>query len=590
MSEAPPRRQLQAVSATQMQLVDQLRPVISKSKTQQKSEPGCEARYFHRYVLGLPDGPMGAGAQRGVEGHERLETFLNFGVNILDALELEGLHKGHIPMPGPGLYVEQPMHSTYDVPGPNTFWAYQAILAQDVPVIGYIDLINTRFLAVDGTLELVDWKFKKSIRDYAARGEDLINPEHEMGIQMIPYAAWAVANRALFPGMVRVRLRHITFQTKDAKLVQPAEAVADLQTIGQLWETVSRRIVPRIKAAYAARSVEEVQRNTSACFKYPPNGCPYKGPCLGNQDRMTRLAAEFTSKESRMGMLSSIMSGSVPVAPQSTVPAPVQSATPVPVPVAAAPTKSIIQDESTPEIPARSAQPATDYRVGAQVGKFLCLTGDLAVFLPLAGGQPFSVPADTKIFPVTVPTATPVPTPSAATVAAPPAPVPAAPSVALPPPPAEPQAPATAPAAAVAAPVTEEKPKRTRAKKDQAPTTEGSGPIPTDSTPAEGGVFLYFNCTPVGVPCKTLNSYVDGLQAAVLDFMKVPEDKRMDLRASQSQDLGFGKWKGLLAEAVDDAPLEPGFYIVTYGDERIETVANALAGKLPAGHVVIGGR
>jgi hypothetical protein len=576
------RKTLHAVSATQMQLVDQLRPVIHKTKTQQSSEPGCESRYFHKYVLGLPEGPPGAGAIRGTEGHERIETFLNFGINILDPLELEGLHKGLIPQPGPGLYVEQPMHHTFDVPGPNTFWAYNAILAQDVPLIGYIDLIDTRFLHL-GLLVLKDWKFKKSIRDYGARGEDLLNPDHEIGIQMIPYAAWAVANRHLFPGLKRVKVCHVTFQTKDAKLVQEVFTEADLQRIDSLWETVSRRTVPRIKAAYAAPNADGVQRNTSNCHKYPPHGCPYKTQCLGN-DRMTRLAAEFT-KESRMGMLSSIMSGSTLPAPSQSVPAPVQSTT----------SKIVIQDESTPEITAKAAEPAKDYRVGDKVGRFLCLAGETAVFLPLTGGQPFSVPVGTMIFPVTAPSATPPP--SAATVAATPAPVPAAPSAAPPPPPAEPPAPATAPAAAVAAPA-EEKPKRApRAKRTDAEkiadaaaaaSASLSGPIHTESTKT-GGVFLYFNCSPVGVPCKTLNAYVDALQAYVLDAVGIPKDKQMDLRASQSQELGFGKWKGYLTEAISDVTLEPGYYLVTHGDERIETVANALAGKLPAGHVTLGG-
>lgn len=572
------RKTLHAISATQMQLVDALRPAIRKTKTKQSSEPGCESRYFHKYVLGLPDGPMGAGAIRGTEGHKRVETFLNTGRNYLDALELEGLHQGFIPQPGPGLLVEQPMHHTFDVPGPNTLWAFNPIMALDVPVIGYIDLINTRFLATEGVLELTDWKFKKSIRDYAARGEDLIDPEHEMGIQMIPYAAWVAANVHLFPGLRIVRLRHVTFQTKDAKLVQPAVAEADLQRIGVLWETVSRRIVPRIKNAFAAQSAAQVPKNTNNCFKYPPHGCPYKGPCLENLGRMANIATLISQpKESPMGMLNSIMNPSAAAA----VPPPQQSV------AAAAPPRIQIQDESTtPDLKAKDCASGSKYRLNGTPVTFLCNVGDQASFLP-DGGAPFMVPGSTPVLPAMVAppvTAAPVQapaTPSASTApaatqpAASPAPVQAVAT-----PTAAPAAPTLAQATATA--TAEEKPKKAKKAKPEGSTTE---PIQTASD-----TRLYFGCSPLGVATKTLDAYMRVCESKVQDFFNLPAEKRIDLRASSSQELGFGKWKGFLAEVVDDVPLEPGYYVVMPGDERIDAVANALVGKLPAGSVTMGGR
>jgi hypothetical protein len=101
-----------------------------------------------------------------------------------------------------------------------------------------------------------------------------------------------------------------------------------------------------------------------------------------------------------------------------------------------------------------------------------------------------------------------------------------------------------------------------------------------------GAIHLFINCIPVGVPTQSLAPYVDQIQAVILKNQNLPEG--LDLRCVDTKPLNFGGWKGALAMAARMSLPPPGSYVVTVGDERVQVVAEALAGVLPAGAVVRG--
>lgn len=109
------------------------------------------------------------------------------------------------------------------------------------------------------------------------------------------------------------------------------------------------------------------------------------------------------------------------------------------------------------------------------------------------------------------------------------------------------------------------KKKRTKAAKD--------GDVTQDNPKLPLETIVFFRGVPVGVGSSTLHEYAAKLEAIVL---KAAGSELVDLRTAGDSVLGFGKWKGFLAQAVKENPIEPGLYIVTIGDERIEVVAQAL--------------
>ena len=115
---------------------------------------------------------------------------------------------------------------------------------------------------------------------------------------------------------------------------------------------------------------------------------------------------------------------------------------------------------------------------------------------------------------------------------------------------------------------------------------KGSKNVPKGTQPeqgAEGGLFLYFDCAPVGVATQSLGEYVDTLDAlfsekAQIKPLSTDADGSgvYDVRSVSSQDFGFGKWKGFFAKLAAERPPADGHYLVTRGDERVEVVAEAL--------------
>jgi hypothetical protein len=110
-----------------------------------------------------------------------------------------------------------------------------------------------------------------------------------------------------------------------------------------------------------------------------------------------------------------------------------------------------------------------------------------------------------------------------------------------------------------------------------------------ETTPAPAGFKLYFGgAYPVGVVTSTLHGYVEALENAILEQLK-PDPAEGDIRIIKDSRFTYGGWKAILAMAAKNLPLPAGEYLVTTGDERIEVVAEALAGVAGAGNVVRGG-
>lgn len=502
----------------------------------------CLRFWRYRYVERLPDKPPGKGAIRGTEGHERIEKYLKTGVLILDPLELKGLPFMPPPSAGYPVLVEQPIEGV--------------VTADGVKMIGFIDLAEIR---KPGDVVLTDWKFKSDPKKWGAKAEDLVNPNHEAAIQMLPYAVWA-ANQAERFGLddsKTITLRHVIFQTKGAARATEVVAGLTLTRAKQLWETVSRRIVPKMRQAAKAAKASDVPYDTTerACEKY--GGCAYKDVC----PRVRGRSVINFNKGAPMPFLSGVLNNTmIPKESPFQPPPPAQ-----PPPAKKFEVKDVIQ--------AKDANVGSEYMVETPMGGAApCtfvgtndLAGETYAYFRQTGKPPFMVALDKEI-----------------TVVAPPPPKAPEPAPAPPPP---------APAAEAAAPAPE-KPKRGRPRKDATPPpAPAAEPDQSEGVPSYEGIYLYFGCSPLGVQLQSLNGFAELVEKATLDAREYSqlEDRPIDIRASQDSVFGFGKWKGYLAAMARETILAPGHYLVTQGDERVEVAAQALIAKLPPGHVFIGG-
>jgi hypothetical protein len=183
----------------------------SLEKADHESEKGCIRRWLYHYAFGIREEQTKA-QEAGTILHAGIETYLTTGRKQLPQQAVAGLPM--IPPPGPGLLIEHPMTPPPDPAGGAA--AQDAALASailrpgDVPMIGFIDLLNQRGLNYGGqdvleisdppkTIEVLDWKTTKNMK-YAKKGSDLIHT-----IQMSSYGKYAIK---LWPDTQHVRLSH----------------------------------------------------------------------------------------------------------------------------------------------------------------------------------------------------------------------------------------------------------------------------------------------------------------------------------------------------------------------------------------------
>ena len=547
---------------------------------------GCLRQYWYKYNSDLPDKPEGAGARLGKESHARIQHFLETGENVLNRLERIGLEKGYIPQPHPQLVVEG---------------EFTHLKAVDVDMVGYVDLEDPR----DPTHIIVtDWKFKADLSKYMATREQLTDPAAEAGIQMIGYAE---AMRLKHPQASQVTLRHVNFQTQGRlEVVEVSTGPLALAEFAGKWVTATSKLVPRMKEAIAKKDAQEVEKNESMCNRY--GGCPYLSACKDRTARILFHRRQLAAQQKEETMIKFGSPSTVPVTPQP--PPPVVTQAPPPPAPPKPPAQAQPLGLGPRVIKAREAIQEAVYTVGNGVkAKFLTpvtkASGtQLYAFIPLSGGGPIQLDGGASIvgeavgqLPAILPPDAPVSNPllAAREPVAPPVPQ-ATPST----PQNEAQMVAALEASVAQAPAAaaEKKTRKRTAKiEDVQPDSNVAQVIasavaevnpPAVVTPrvsyaeaaaseSTSGFSLYFVGSPVGVPTKTLNTYVETLDA---EIRKAGQLNCPDIRLAPGQsDFGFGRWKAFLAKLALEMPPPPGHYIVTSGDERVDCVANALIEK-----------
>jgi hypothetical protein len=333
---------------------------------------GCDTNYFFRYVEGIPD-PAGPAAQRGTEGHKRIEHYLLTGENVLGPIERAG--KEHIPAPipvgGPGLSVELKVDGVLDANG--------------VPLKGGMDLLNERDLLDEhgnpgGDIAvLTDWKFKSEI---GTTEENLRDPHHSDGRQMLGYAETYFRLR---PKALRVWLRHVHFGTKKRESGM-WQVLVERSYVAMKWWVVANTYVARIPAVAAAKGPGETSVSgprTGQCFKFF-KACVYIDRCpVGGVDLMLmsdRDDEPSNSKESPMGLLSSKMSSLTSTTPPPAPPAVPAVTTPAPAP--AAPTGPIYAATTSNPPLVRMLDLGAAYQLpGGRQGRLEQVEGQKAQFL-----------------------------------------------------------------------------------------------------------------------------------------------------------------------------------------------------------------
>lgn len=516
----------------------------------------CRKKYALRYVAKLPD-PPGKGAERGTEGHARIKHYGLTGENVLDPLEQLGIDKGFIP--------RDPLHPRFE-------WEREfdgEVTVFGVPLVGAIDLVEVRGPEATSAT-ITDWKFKKSIDSYAAKKEDLIDVRTDEGLQMLGYVA-AVSVR--YPALIEVGVAHVTFQTQGRAEVVRTKEIVRVSDARELFGDEAARLVAEAKEVIKLDPYTVEPPPDPPCDKY--GGCKYRDTCWSPAAKIQRLfnkkannaAPNRESEGLNMGFIGKI------TLPSKAVEAPKVDAPKVDAPKAEAP-----KAEAKAEIPPLPANALPDV-----------LPPDAPKSDPLAkpGGTKAEVPKPT------------VPQNEAQTVAALQASIAAAPA-------AEPEKPKRGrPRKANIVDVsigtqktdnvTFEPASRTKAaevvmyepaavaateEKAVAPAVKGT---PEKEEAAPAGFFLYFGCSPVGVPTTTLHAYVNEIDAGIREAAQL---KSPDLRADASNEYGFGKWRGFMAAVAQQHPPAPGHYVVTSGDERVSVVAEAL---IPLAALVVSG-
>lgn len=559
---------------------------------------GCNRRWFLETVQGLKSADTIA-TRTGKEVHSQIEHYLRTGEDALGMIARQGKH--FIPTPDPRYLIEHGFGTAstvklldewrervarVDVNGNDgadvdeaVTWQREvlnpgivgALVAEDVPFIGYIDLVNPTGVWLNnegevkvdplGTIELVDWKTSSSIVSYGKAAHELVNT-----VQMIGYAQWA---HGQYPKAEWFRISHGYMQTKGHD-AQKKSALIDLATVNTRWQTVVSSVREMRDVAKESDHLK-VEPNHASCGAY--RGCPHRALCPRSAENV--FADMFGAGRNAMGLLDKLKKGA-----------------------AAAPATT--GGHSTPQghvAPARDAETAAKAAIAAEVEKLkaeergVCaVDGEI-----LTPNNSSKLPSGQVVH---VGCVTPPDAPKSGTVNSAALPVSAESMASLSPEVAK--AAETFAKPAETAPATTARRKRIGSKpvEPKAETTHNppAGPVfdavadaallkafheaqaegqaqidsgPNGSKETLGddvqagyglnNLFLYVDVVFSGtipMPVKALEMYIVTLCAEIADHFKVS-----DLRFAPSDSLiGFGKWKGALAAAVRAAPPPAGMY------------------------------
>jgi hypothetical protein len=494
----------------------------------------CERSWYFRYVKGLPD-PAGPAAEFGIGAHKRFEWFYERkDPAILGPVERAGVHLMP-PAGAEGHAFEHPVNGV--------------LFLGSLRMVGGMD---SKWL---GERRITDLKFKGR-SSYGRAGMDDWR-------QLIAYAE-SVRREHNLPGDEVWELRHVHFLREGTPKADGWYARVPLDRVKSEWHSLADSVEPRLREVARAERAKDVPANTGHCLKYG-KPCAYMKQCpLSMGERLMIQRPDWVKGED-MGLLSN----KIQATPGATPPAAAAPAAPMKAP---------------PILEVGQTYKLADGRTGSLVA----VEGPI-VTLSIEGVRQDVSAA--KIIELVRPiqSAAPVPAPSVPAVSAEEAQAAVAEDAAkeaAAKPKAGPGRPKKAPKRTEAELLdlreqnAQEWPDTTKVEPVAPPETITMPPAPANTaplppavahtivlepTPAAEGLRLFFGCVPVGVPVKSLQSYVRALQAEILSQA---EDDSGDVRLSDHKMLGFGKWKATLAQAALERPPEPGLYVV--GDEELE--------------------
>ncbi len=276
----------------------------------EKGDPrskGCWQRYYRRRVMHQQEPTTDKKEAQKKKGddlvHKPIEQYLLTGQNVLSPIVLKSMNL--VPKPGPGLLLEQPLHSVAPDGTINS-----VLHAAGVPFVGYIDMLNLRGDTVDeygdpdppDTIEVNDWKLKGNAKD---RNGNSILPHPAELIRTIQMLGYGEAARLAFPGTKNVRISHTCFIEKgdESKRITRLHVVDEFREGWKYVEGIARTAIEIVREPDLTR----VPYNQNACEAY--GGCPWREQCPGYQktslDNMwNKVASDF--KDTDMGLLTNL--------------------------------------------------------------------------------------------------------------------------------------------------------------------------------------------------------------------------------------------------------------------------------------------
>ena len=484
----------------------------------------CPRAWFYKYRLGKKP-PPSPGQERGSWCHEQLEAYARGQLADLDYSifpEAKAARPFYYAPRSEGIGIEEEI--CFEIAG-LPFVAYEDVVNRTGR---YLDSLGRMLL--DSYPEIADYKFNKSPKFWKT-GSDL-----KRDLQMLVYA------RAWFPRAPYVRLSHVCHQTTKPHDAAKVTVLAPWADIEAFHVEVVEPAVARLKATAALTDVNETPVKLAACSAF--GGCAYAGECT----------KRMSSEEIMSDLLQSLLKKQ---APNNGLPLGVTLP-----PAAAVPTINLAPAQPAASAVAPVVQPLTQ------------------VFPPIG-----SAAAPVQVLPATPVTLAPVQTPEqqqrSATVAAAiahanaleaqaisaaqhaqtvTAPASAAPTAA-------PETFMGEPITPVAAPA--DKPKRGRKKAaDAAPAATGE----TEHV-ASNALRLFVDVGPSYVlealGCQSLDGYLAQRTNEICQALGVP-----DIRLGMGHDspLSFGRWKGVLAAAIRQAPPAPGDYVINGAADELKGV------------------
>lgn len=367
------------------------------SPSQYKSHKRCPRMWYYDKVLKRPRKAPGKGAKLGTECHGRMEKFLKTGVDIRGPLERFGdemirPYLARAPFNGGDMLVEEPLlNPQLKTPGGVLISGFSDVT---LPPDGRWDKWGGGAFVKDGTVIVIDHKFKKKLAQYADTSEQLAAGDP----QAVIYPAWALTK---WRDAKACEFRHHNHQTEGARLNLPVSITDDRATVFAKWAKLGKYIDEEMARTAQIKNVLDVpaagDKDPSVCRAF--GGCDFLAECpssphnrymnslamgtyLPENIAPSRGAAEPpTQGYDLMGLLDEMMDAP----PPASAPAATTTTT--------APAASV--KPAFPPLEASTCKTGGIYMIpGGPVGKFEGVLGDRAIFKGKDGGLLSCAPSD----------------------------------------------------------------------------------------------------------------------------------------------------------------------------------------------------